>query len=133
MTIPDLTSRQPDAHMCGAPQPGRLYVCTRRAGHTGRHAAGDGSRIVSVWGDSFPTMSYPFTPDGAHTWQVTVSSRGYTLATDPTEEYDWVEFYHSPDTAGIEAILAAVPNRATAIACLREACHAWENPEAMAW
>lgn len=27
----------------------RRYVCTRIAGHTGRHAAGSGGRIVAVW------------------------------------------------------------------------------------
>jgi hypothetical protein len=25
------------------------YVCTRPLGHSGRHAAGDGTRIVAVW------------------------------------------------------------------------------------
>jgi hypothetical protein len=25
------------------------YFCTRRDGHRGRHAAGDGTRIVAVW------------------------------------------------------------------------------------
>lgn len=27
------------------------YVCTRRKGHGGRHAAGTGEIIVAVWGD----------------------------------------------------------------------------------
>lgn len=27
------------------------FECTRFAGHTGRHAAGTGARIVAVWGD----------------------------------------------------------------------------------
>lgn len=48
--IPDLT---PSAHTmapcCGAGWRG--LVCTRLPGHTGRHAAGDGSCIVAVWAD----------------------------------------------------------------------------------
>lgn len=48
---PDLTpSRPPGAGHCRAWHPHGL-ICSRRAGHTGRHAAGDGDFIVAVWGD----------------------------------------------------------------------------------
>ena len=48
---PDLTpSLIPGARHCCADHPHGLS-CTRRAGHTGRHAAGDGDVIVAVWGD----------------------------------------------------------------------------------
>ena len=41
---PDLTS----GPVCCRAQWGR-WVCTRRPGHTGRHAAGTGTHIVAVW------------------------------------------------------------------------------------
>lgn len=48
--VPDLTrglTRWP--YTCRGRSPnGR--VCSRRAPHTGRHAAGDGTRITAVWG-----------------------------------------------------------------------------------
>lgn len=28
---------------------GGVLICTRGRGHTGRHAAGDGTQIVAVW------------------------------------------------------------------------------------
>jgi hypothetical protein len=34
---------------CGAQ--GEAFICTRRRGHTGRHAASNGSHIVAVWDD----------------------------------------------------------------------------------
>lgn len=38
---------------CGAvaPHTFSVLVCTRLPGHTGRHAAGTGWRIIAVWGD----------------------------------------------------------------------------------
>lgn len=55
--IPDLTGGVWPA-MCNArghfTLPGRRYAvasCTRRAAHTGRHAAGDGTSVIAVWGD----------------------------------------------------------------------------------
>jgi hypothetical protein len=42
---PDLTGYQEQP--CG--QLWRVWGCTRRAGHTGRHAAGTGREIVAVW------------------------------------------------------------------------------------
>lgn len=42
-------------HECGALTTS-CYYCTRPAGHTGRHAAGDGDRIIAVWPqDDTPT------------------------------------------------------------------------------
>lgn len=32
--------------------------CTRRPGHTGRHANGNGDRIVAVWGEPRPELVY---------------------------------------------------------------------------
>ena len=46
---PDLTSRRLNVETCWARYPGRLFTCTRRTGHTGRHAAGTGAHIVAVW------------------------------------------------------------------------------------
>ena len=46
---PDLTpSLLPGVRHCCAPHG---LVCTRLAGHTGRHAAGDGDFILAVWND----------------------------------------------------------------------------------
>lgn len=62
--VPDLTRGVPawvllvGPPACGArwrPRAGAVVVpalwCTRMAGHTGRHAAGDQDEIVAVWGD----------------------------------------------------------------------------------
>lgn len=43
---PDYTPDD-DLPQCGAWRNG--YGCTRQPGHTGRHAAGTGERIVAVW------------------------------------------------------------------------------------
>lgn len=48
--IPDLTEDEM-RFMCLAEAP-RLYCCTRRRGHGGRHAAGNGFQIVAVWNQS---------------------------------------------------------------------------------
>lgn len=44
----------PDLTPCGrgtggCPATWIVFACTRHEGHTGRHAAGDGSRVVAVW------------------------------------------------------------------------------------
>lgn len=43
--------------MCLHCPPGLLLMCTRRPGHTGRHHASDGTRIVAVW-----PVAHPSTP-----------------------------------------------------------------------
>ena len=49
---PDLTPRLlPSARHCRAWHHQWGLICTRRAGHTGRHAAGDGNFIIAVWSD----------------------------------------------------------------------------------
>ena len=49
---PDLTaSLLPGSRHCRAWHHQWGLICTRHAGHTGRHAAGDGDFIVAVWGD----------------------------------------------------------------------------------
>lgn len=52
--VPDLTYGKRDC--CSAEWDwgwgsGLAWACTRRSGHTGRHAAGTGNIIVAVWGD----------------------------------------------------------------------------------
>ena len=42
------------------------FVCTRWAGHTGRHAAGDGWSVVAVWPEPDPDGCGP-KPDGGWT------------------------------------------------------------------
>lgn len=44
---PDLTADGDCPAVYGGPE--WPYFCTRRNGHTRRHAAGDGTRIVAVW------------------------------------------------------------------------------------
>lgn len=57
LDVPDLTrglTRWP--YTCPGRSPnGR--VCTRRAPHTGRHAAGDGTHVTAVWGTGAGTAS----------------------------------------------------------------------------
>ncbi len=48
-TVTDLTPAWPYGDMCDIEHPGWSVVCTRTKGHTGRHAAGDGKKIVAVW------------------------------------------------------------------------------------
>lgn len=53
VVVPDLTrGLKTWPYMCAARRPGPDVprMCTRRAGHTGRHAAGNGTQIVAVWG-----------------------------------------------------------------------------------
>jgi hypothetical protein len=48
--VPDLTTGLArDRPYCKAREPRKDFWCTRLLGHTGRHAAGDGTRIVAVW------------------------------------------------------------------------------------
>lgn len=44
--VPDLTP--PEAEPCGTTHE-RSFICTRRPGHTGRHAAGDGAHVIAAW------------------------------------------------------------------------------------
>ena len=48
--VPDLTPNSLPAGRESCPAVSRhMFLCTRLAGHTGRHAAGTGERIVGVW------------------------------------------------------------------------------------
>jgi hypothetical protein len=48
--VPDLTIQLARDRPCCKAREGRKgFICTRLLGHTGRHAAGDGERIVAVW------------------------------------------------------------------------------------
>jgi hypothetical protein len=47
--VPNLLPARALGARCYAESAG--YVCTRLAVHTGRHAAGDFTEIVAVWGD----------------------------------------------------------------------------------
>lgn len=46
-STPDLTTGGFDDDGCG--DRWRSATCTRRRGHTGRHAAGNGTQVVAVW------------------------------------------------------------------------------------
>lgn len=48
--VPDLTPNFPgDWGRDYCPSESEGGVCTRLEGHTGRHAAGNGDRIIAVW------------------------------------------------------------------------------------
>lgn len=51
--LPPDTTRGRWPHLCTA-RVRSDWACTRIAGHTGRHAAGDGEHVVAVWGDVWP-------------------------------------------------------------------------------
>ena len=49
--VPDLTNQRRWKQKWCAGRHKNEWLCTRRVGHTGRHAAGDGNVIVAVWSD----------------------------------------------------------------------------------
>lgn len=50
--FPDLTGEAVPG--CPAADPSGGFLCTRREGHSGRHAAGTGRSIVAVWSTPSP-------------------------------------------------------------------------------
>ena len=61
---PDFT---PDSGpTCPAHHGVSAFMCTRRVGHTGRHAAGDGESVVAVWPEPDPDACGP-KPNGGWT------------------------------------------------------------------